>query len=126
MVNINDFTSILGNNVTLKVIQEFIADPDEPYSISYMHELTGSSKPAVKDAFNLLLNSKLIYQANKNDKRPLFKINKKSNRFVALTILSYAILDDNDRTDLMKAAIKEYIIDSNANNQTFDDRLIKV
>ena len=126
MVNINDFTSILGNNVTLKVIQEFIADPDEPYSISYMHELTGSSKPAVKDAFNLLLKSKLIYQANKNDKRPLFKINKKSNRFVALTILSYAILDDNDRTDLMQAAIKEYIIDSNANNQKFDDRLIKV
>ena len=126
MGNINDFTSILGNSVTLKVIQEFIADPDEPYSISYMHELTGSSKPAVKDAFNLLLKSKLIYQANKNDKRPLFKINKKSNRFVALTLLSYAILDDNDRTDLMKAAIKEYIIDSNANNQTFDDRLIKV
>lgn len=126
MGNINDFTSILGNSVTLKVIQEFIVDPDEPYSISYMHELTGSSKPAVKDAFNLLLKSKLIYQANKNDKRPLFKINKKSNRFVALTLLSYAILDDNDRTDLMKAAIKEYIIDSNANNQTFDDRLIKV
>ena len=68
----------------------------------------------------------MIYQANKNDKRPLFKINKKSNRFVALTFLSYAILDDIDRTDLMNAAIKEYINDSNANNRQFDDRLIKV
>ncbi len=126
MGNLNNFISILRNGVIIKVIQEFIADPDEPYSISYMHELAGSSKPAVKDAFNLLLKSKLIYQANKNDKRPLFKINKKSNRFVALTLLSYAILDDNDRTDLMKAAIKEYINDGNANNREFDDRLIKV
>ena len=126
MGNLNNFISILRNGVIIKVIQEFIADPDEPYSISYMHELAGSSKPAVKDAFNLLLKSKLIYQANKNDKRPLFKINKKSNRFVALTLLSYAILDDNDRADLMKAAIKEYINDGNANNREFDDRLIKV
>ena len=126
MGNLNNFISILRNGVIIKVIQEFIADPDEPYSISYMHELAGSSKPAVKDAFNLLLKSKLIYQANKNDKRPLFKINKKSNRFVALTLLSYAILDDNDLTELMKAAIKEYINDGNANNREFDDRLIKV
>lgn len=126
MKNINDFTSILGNAVIIKVIQEFVADPDEPYSISYMHELTGSSKPAVKDAFNLLLKSKLIYHANKNDKRPLFKIDKRSNRFIALTLLSYAILDDRERTDLMKAAIKEYLNDSNRNNKNFDNRLIKV
>ena len=107
----NDFTSILGNSVTIKVIHEFIADPDEPYSISYMHELTDASKPAVRDAFNLLLKSKLIYRANKNDKRPLFKIDKNSNRFIALTLLSYAILDDVNKTSVMEEAIKQYISD---------------
>ena len=111
MNNVNDFTSILGNSVIIKVIQEFIADPDEPYSISYMHELTHASKPAVKDAFDLLLKSKLIYRANKNDKRPLFKIDKNSNRFIALTLLSYAITDDANKTNIMNNAINEYIND---------------
>jgi predicted AAA+ superfamily ATPase len=105
----NDFTSILGDSVLIRVVQEFIADPDEPYSISYMHELTGSSKPAVRDAFNLLLDSKLINRANKNDKRPLFKIDKKSNRFIALTLLSYAVLDDFNKTNIMEEAIKQHI-----------------
>ena len=112
MDNGNDFTSILGNSVIIKVIQEFIADPDEPYSISYMHELTDSSKPAVREAFDLLLKSKMIEQVNKNNKRPLFKIDKKSNRFIALTLLSYAILDDINKSDIMNEAIKEYIVDN--------------
>jgi hypothetical protein len=121
MGNGNDFTSILGNSVIIKVVQEFIADPDEPYSISYMHELTDSSKPAVRDAFNVLLRSKLIYKANKNDKRPLFKIDRKSERFIALTLLLYAILDDVNKSNLMGKAINECIIDNNANLKLDDE-----
>ena len=54
----------------------------------------------------------MIEQVNKNNKRPLFKIDKKSNRFIALTLLSYAILDDINKSDIMNEAIKEYIVDN--------------
>lgn len=106
--NSNAFGGILGNSIIIKVINEFIADPDEPYSISYMHDLINASKPAIKDAFENLLKTGLIYISNKNYKRPLYKINKKSNEFIALTLLSYAVLDDTNKTDIMDNAIKEY------------------
>ena len=107
--NSNPFGGILGNSVIIKVIQEFIADPDEPYSLSYMHELTETSKPAIKDAFKTLLKTGLIYRANKNYKRPLYKINKGSKKYVALSLLSYAALDDINKTNTMDEALKEYI-----------------
>ena len=66
MKNLDDSISILNNRVIIKVIQEFIADPDAPYKVSYMHKLTNLSEQAVKDAFNLLLKSRSIKDANKN------------------------------------------------------------
>jgi DNA-binding transcriptional regulator GbsR (MarR family) len=107
--NSSAFGGILGNGIIIKIIQEFIADPDEPYSISYMHELTEASKPAITDAFKTLLKTGLIYRANKNYKRPLYKINKESKKFVALSLLSYAALDDMNKTNTMDKALTEYI-----------------
>lgn len=101
------FGGILGNSVTVRVLEQFIADPDSAYSISDLAKLTNSSKPAVGDSVEQLKRLSVLRTINKNKNRPQYVIRKNMYKLTALTLLQYAVIDDEQGTDLMMDAIYE-------------------
>lgn len=101
------FGGILGNSVIVRVLEQFIADPDSAYSISDLAKLTNSSKPAVSDSIEQLKRFSILRTINKNKTRPQYVIRKNINKLTALILLQYAVIDDEQGTELMMEAISE-------------------
>ncbi|MHB1811654.1 MAG: hypothetical protein ACYCPR_04490 [Thermoplasmataceae archaeon] len=103
------FGGLLGNSVIVRVLQELVADPISTYSQSDLSNLTGSSMPSVKDAIVRLEKLGFVFKTNKNEHRPTYNVATRNKRFVALTLLAYATLDDRNGSSIMDVAMAEYI-----------------
>ncbi|MEM0136213.1 MAG: hypothetical protein QXU18_13485 [Thermoplasmatales archaeon] len=103
------FGGIFGKSVIVRILEQFVTDPDFSYSVSDLADFAGCSIPAAKQALDQLVKINLIRKQNKNEKRPIYMINRNSNRFVALTLLSYAVGDDNYSTSIMLDAARELV-----------------
>lgn len=103
------FGGILGNNVIVRIVEELIADPESVYSPTDLSELTSSSAPQVRKSIERLLKAGFVKPANRSEKRPVYKVDTSTNKFVALTLLAYAAIDDKEKTNLMLRAIKQYL-----------------
>lgn len=114
------FGGLLGNGVIVKVVQEFVADPDSTYSLTDLANFTGSSVPAVKEAIEKLLATGFVQKVNKNPLRPNYMAVSNSNRLLAMTLLSYSVVDDEKGSQLMENAIREYCGGMFPNNQVKD------
>lgn len=100
------FGGLFGDEVIAKVVEELIADPHSTYRATELAELIEASPPRVRTALRSLENIGLL--SSDGEKRPVYKINIASKRFVALTLLSFAVLDDFEGSQCMDTAIKAY------------------
>ena len=100
------YEGLFGDTVLSRVVEEIIADPHSSYRPKDLEELTQASAPSIRDALATLQRLSLI--AVSQGKHPVYNVNKKSKKFVALTLLAYASLDDRERSDCMDTAIRDY------------------
>lgn len=103
------FGGLFGNSVIAKVIEEIVADPHSTYSPQDLADLIEASEPRTRHALNVLLN--IGFLRSVIDKKSFFKVNMDCKRFVALTMLSYAVLDDIENSSCMDQAIQHYCND---------------
>lgn len=100
------FGGIFGDAALAQVVQEIVADPHSLYRPKDLVELTGCTAPTIRDALKTLTDLGLLIKHG--DKHPVYSVNTECKRFVALTFLSFAILDDREGSECMDTAIKHY------------------
>lgn len=102
------YGGLFGNNVQIKIIEEIVADPYRNYRPRYFEEMTGASPPSIRAALSNLTNLGLLEKDTGDIQHPIYRVNLRSKRTVALTFLSFASIDDRDKTECMDFAILDY------------------
>jgi len=102
------YGGLLGSSVLAQVVEEIVSDPTMEYRPGYLEELTGASAPSIREALATLVDLGLLKKGKKAGRHPVYRVNVASKKFVALSLLSYAILDDRDGTDCMDEAVFDY------------------
>lgn len=104
------YGGLFGDNVQINIIEEIIADPYDDYRPRYFEEITGASPPTIRKALNNLTNLGLLEKDTRDKQHPIYRLNLNSKKQIAMTFLSFALVDDRDGSDLMNAAILDYYI----------------
>jgi len=100
------YGGLLGDTVLARVMEELIADPHSFYRSKDLEELTGCTSPSIREALKTLREYGLV--TSSGDKHPVHSVNIHCKTFIALTLLAYAVLDDQDDGDCMDTAIRHY------------------
>ena len=100
------YGGLFGDTVLARVMEELIADPHTLYRNKDLEELTGNASPSIREALRTLREYGLI--TSSGDKHPVHTVNIHCRAFIALTLLAYAVLDDQDGGDCMDTAIRHY------------------
>ena len=104
------YGGLFGDNVQTKIIEEVVADPYRDYRPKYLEEMTGAKAPTIRKALANLTNLGLLEKDISDTQHPIYRLNLKSKKIVALTFLSYASTDDRDETEYMDNAILDYYL----------------
>jgi len=107
-IDIGPFGGLFGDGVDIRVLNEIVADPHSNYSYKDLSELTGFTHNPVKRAVTNLVRAGLLENISKDRQHPLFLVRKSSKRLLAMTLLSYAVIDDRDGTSCLDIAIENY------------------
>jgi len=102
------FGGLFGDAIIGRVVEQLIADPTTLYRPVDLAELTESTAPTVRNALDTLLAQKLITKIKDDSVHPVYRVNKNSKKFIALSLLAYAVGDDVDGTEAMDTAIYDY------------------
>lgn len=102
------YGGLFGNTVLAHVIEEFIASPSVVYRPKDLEELTEKSEPSIRSALATLLRLNLIEKVSSEKQPPRYRVRVESKKFVALSFLAYAMLDDRDGSDCMDMAVHDY------------------
>lgn len=102
------YGGLFGNSVIASVVEELIADPTMDYRPAYLQEITGKSPKSIYTALKKLLDLGLIERTTGDEQHPVYRVKIESKKFVALSFLAYAMLDDRNGSDCMNFAIHEY------------------
>lgn len=102
------YGGLFGNSVLAHVIEEMVASPSVIYRPKDLEELTGKSEPSIRSALATLLSLNMIENISPEASHPRYRVNILSKKFVALSFLAYAILDDRDGSDCMNTAVHHY------------------
>ncbi|HIH03330.1 MAG TPA: hypothetical protein HA263_05595 [Methanoregulaceae archaeon] len=102
------YGGLFGNTVLAHVIEEFIASPSVVYRPKDLEELTEKSEPSIRSALATLLRLNLIEKVSSENQPPRYRVRVESKKFVALSFLAYAMLDDRDGSDCMDMAVHDY------------------
>jgi len=102
------YGGLFGKSHLVRVIRQIIADPFEEYRPSDLEELTGVSSPSIRKDLKLLTQLGLLIKDSRDKQHPIYRTNTACKRYLALTLLAYAVIDDINGTDCMNDAIAEY------------------
>jgi len=102
------YDGLLGDAPIIKVLHQIIADPFQDYRPIDLEELAELSKPPIRDALKTLTSLNILVKDERNKSRPIYRVNTRSKRVLALTFLAYAVLDDRDGTDCTDDVIADY------------------
>ena len=102
------YGGLFGDNAQIKIIEEIVADPNRNYRPRNFEEMIGASAPSIRKALNNLTNLRLLEKDTGDIQHPVYRANLESKKFVALTFLSLASIDDRDGTECMDFAILDY------------------
>lgn len=102
------YGGLFGNTVLADVVEEFVASPSGVYRPKDLEELTERSEPSIRSALATLLRLNLIENVSSENQPPRYRARVESKKFVALSFLAYAMLDDRDGSDCMDTAVHDY------------------
>lgn len=102
------FEGLFGDTAELRVLQEIVADPYSDYSHHDLMELTGLSDPSVRRGVRVLLDHGMLRNISSARRNPLYRTNLDSKKLMALTFLSYAVLDEKTGSTSLEDAVRHY------------------
>jgi len=102
------FGGLFGDSHMVRVISQVIADPFEEYRPKDLMELTEISAPSMRKALKKLTRLGFLIEDSQDRQHPVYRVNTASKRYLALTMLAYAVVDDRNGTDCMDGVIAEY------------------
>lgn len=100
------YGGLFGRTVMANVVEEMVADPTMEYRPRYLEEVTGKSGRSISDALKRLERLRLVERIERD--HPVYRVNVRSKKFVALTLLAYAMIDDRDGSECMDTAVRGY------------------
>ncbi len=107
-MDVRPFAGLFGDSHLSRIIAQIIADPFEVYRPKDLEELAEASAPSTRKALRTLTRLGLLIKDDKDRQHPTYRVNLDSKKYLALTFLSYAVVDDNVGTDCMENLIAEY------------------
>jgi hypothetical protein len=102
------YDGLFGDSNLIRVIRQVIADPFTTYRPMDLEILTKNCTPTVRDSLKILTSIGLLIKDESDHQHPVYRVNTESKRYLALTILAYAVLDDRNGTDTMDEVIADY------------------
>lgn len=102
------YGGFFGNAVIVQVIQEIIANPTEEIHPTDLADSLEKSYNMVNGALNTLTTLKFLQKDQRDPQHPIYQVDLKSKRLLALTFFASAVVDDRDGTDCMIEEILEY------------------
>ncbi len=102
------FEGLFGDTAELRVMQEIVADPYSDYSHHDLMELTGLSDPSVRRGVRVLVDHGIMKNISSARRNPLYRANLDSKKLMALTFLSYAVLDERTGSASLEDAVRHY------------------
>jgi len=102
------YGGLFGNSVITKVLEEIVSDPYRNYHPKDLEEIVNASALSIRNSLSSLTSIGILKKDTDNQKHLVYRANTNSKRLIALTFLSYAILDDRDGTTCMDEAIIDY------------------
>lgn len=102
------YGGLFGKSVLVDVLEEIVADPYRNYRPKDLEEIINASSPSIRKSLGLLTSIEILKKDMGNQKHPVYRANINSKRLMALTFLSYSILDDRDGSSCMDEAIIDY------------------
>lgn len=102
------YGGLFGNSAIVDLLEEIVADPYCNYRPKDLEKIINASAPSIRNYLTSLTSIGILERDIGNQKHPVYRANINSKRLMALTFLSYAVLDDRDRTNCMDEAIIDY------------------
>jgi len=102
------YGELFGNSVIAGLLEEIVSDPYRNYHPKDLEEIINASSPSIRKSLSTLTSIGILEKDAGNQKHPVYRANIDSKRLMALTFLSYAMLDDRDGTTCMDEAIIDY------------------
>jgi len=103
------YGGLFGDSNLIKVLEQMIADPYLEYRPIDLEKLTKESAPTVRASLKTLTSLDLLKKDETDSQHPVYRVNTESKRFIALTFLAYAVLDDRNGTDAMNSVVSDYV-----------------
>jgi DNA-binding transcriptional ArsR family regulator len=102
------YDGLFGDSNIVSVLEEVIADPYMEYHPIDLVGLTGETSPTVRKSLKVLTSVGLLLKDRTDRRHPVYRVNTKSKKYLALNLLAYAILDDKLGTDRVDRIIADY------------------
>jgi len=102
------YGGLFGNSVLTRILEEIVSDPYQNYHPKDLEEIVNASSPSIRKSLSALTSIGILEKDEGKQKHPVYRANIDSKRLMALTFLSYAMLDDRDKTNCMDEAIIDY------------------
>jgi hypothetical protein len=102
------YDGLFGDSNHIRVIRQVIADPFTKYRPIDLEMLTKNSAPTVRESLRILSSLGLLIKDESDHQHPVYRVNTESKRYLALTFLAYAVLDDRNGTDCMDDVVADY------------------
>jgi DNA-binding HxlR family transcriptional regulator len=103
------FDGMFGEGVPPKVLAHLVADPFHEYSVAELRELVGCSPPALRHSLDRLVQLGMASRREISPRRIGYSAIPGTNRFAALALLSYGVIDDHQGTTLMRDAAADWL-----------------
>lgn len=102
------YGGLFGDSNLVGVLEQVIADPFIEYRPIDLVRLTKETPPTVRKSLKILTSQGILIKSAADIQHPVYRVNLDSKRYLALTLLAYAILDDKLGTDTMNRYIVDY------------------
>jgi hypothetical protein len=102
------YDGLFGDSNLIRVIRQVIADPFTEYRPIDLQMLTQNRAPTIRESLKILTALGLLIKDESDRQHPKYRVNIESKKYVALTFLAYAILDDRNGTDCLDDVIADY------------------
>ncbi|MEM2097107.1 MAG: hypothetical protein QXI70_02975 [Methanothrix sp.] len=102
------FGGLFGDTHLARILAQIIADPFDEYAPKDLEELAEVSSPTVRKDLKHLTRLGILIKDSRDRRHPVYRVNTQCKRYLALTLLAYAVIDDRNGTNCMDAVIAEY------------------
>lgn len=88
------FGNVFGDNNTIKVLDFLFMGKDLDFTLTHIHNGTGLSRTAIRNALEQLLNNELVEKSREDEKSKYYRISRNNKKFKILENLYNQIMKE--------------------------------